>query len=40
MADIAIGRLLARFPRVRRAGSPVRERRARFRALLSFPVAV
>ena len=37
---VAIGRLVARFPRLRAAGSPVRARRARFRALVSFPVVV
>ncbi len=37
---VAIGRLVGRFPRLRAAGSPVRARRARFRALVSFPVAV
>lgn len=37
---VAIGRLVARFPRLRAAGAAVRARRARFRALVSFPVAV
>jgi cytochrome P450 len=37
---VAIGRLVARFPELRAAGPPVRARRARFRALVSFPVAV
>ena len=36
----AIGRLVARFPGLRAAGRPVRARRARFRAVSSFPVAV
>ncbi len=34
---IAIGRLLARFPRYRLAGEPVRGGRARFRGFLSLP---
>jgi cytochrome P450 len=37
---VAIGRLVRRFPRLEAAGRPVRARRARFRALLSFPVRV
>jgi cytochrome P450 len=37
---VAIGRLVARFPSLRAAGPPVRTPRARFRALVSFPVAV
>jgi cytochrome P450 len=37
---VAIGRLVARFPGLRAAGPPVRARRARFRALVSFPVTV
>ena len=37
---VAIGRLVGRFPGLRPAGSPVRGRRARFRTLLSLPVAV
>ncbi|HKB26789.1 MAG TPA: cytochrome P450 [Methylomirabilota bacterium] len=37
---VAIGRLVARFPNLRVAGKPVRARRARFRVLSSFPVAV
>jgi cytochrome P450 len=37
---VAIGRLVARFPGLRAAGPPVRAKRARFRALLAFPVAV
>jgi len=37
---VAIGRLVVRFPGLRAAGLPVRARRARFRALVSFPVAV
>jgi hypothetical protein len=37
---VAIGRLVARFPSLRAAGPPVRAPRARFRALVSFPVAV
>ncbi|WP_341704967.1 cytochrome P450 [Ferrovibrio sp.] len=36
--QIAIGRLLARFPDFRRAGDPVRGGRARFRGFLSYPV--
>lgn len=38
-AQIAIARFLARFPRYRRAGAPVRGGRARFRGFLSVPVA-
>jgi hypothetical protein len=37
---VAIGRLVARFPDLRLAGAPVRGRRARFRTLVSLPVAV
>jgi hypothetical protein len=37
---VAIGRLVARFPEMRLAGAPVRGRRARFRTLVSLPVAV
>jgi cytochrome P450 len=37
---VALGRLVARFPRLRPAGPAVRARRARFRALLSFPVSI
>ena len=37
---VAIGRLVARVPGLRAAGAPVRARRARFRALVSFPVTV
>lgn len=37
--QIAIGRLLARFPSYRRSGDPVRGGRARFRGYLSYPVA-
>ncbi len=37
---VAIGRLVQRFPRLQAAGRPVRARRARFRALVSFPVTV
>jgi cytochrome P450 len=35
---IAIGRLLARFPRYRLAGKPIRGGRARFRGFLALPV--
>jgi cytochrome P450 len=35
---VAIGRLVARFPRWRAAGTPVRARRARFRVVSAFPV--
>jgi cytochrome P450 len=35
---VAIGRLVARFPEVRLAGTPVRGRRARFRTLVTFPI--
>jgi len=37
---VALGRLVQRFPDLRPAGPPVRGRRARFRTLASFPVAV
>lgn len=37
---VAIGRLAARFPGLRLAGTPVRGRRARFRTLVSLPVAI
>jgi cytochrome P450 len=37
-ARIAIGRLLARFPRVDLGGPPVRDRRVRFRGFRSLPV--
>jgi hypothetical protein len=37
---IAIGRLAARFERLRAAAAPVRARRARFRAVSSFAVTV
>jgi len=37
---IAIGRLLARFPGYRLAGTPVRGGRARFRGFLSLPVSM
>ncbi|MBL8332656.1 MAG: cytochrome P450 [Rubrivivax sp.] len=35
---IALGALLARYPRLQRAGEPVRDRRVRFRGLRSLPV--
>lgn len=38
-ARIAIPALLARFPKLHLAGTPVRDRRARFRGFLSIPVA-
>ena len=37
---VAIERLVARFPGLRLAGTPIRGRRARFRTLVSLPVAV
>jgi cytochrome P450 len=37
---IAIGKLLARFPEIRRAGDFVRGGRARFRGYLSYPIAL
>jgi cytochrome P450 len=37
---VAIGRLVARFERLRASAPPVRARRARFRVVSSFPVAV
>jgi cytochrome P450 len=39
-ARIAIGKLLARFQTIERAGEPVRGGRARFRGFLHFPVTV
>jgi cytochrome P450 len=39
-ARIAISALLERFPRLRLAGAPVRDRRARFRGFLHLPMAV
>jgi cytochrome P450 len=38
-ARIAVARFLARFPRYRLAGAPIRGGRARFRGFLSIPVA-
>ena len=37
---VAIGRLAARFPGLRAAGPAVRGRRARFRTLVSLPIAL
>jgi cytochrome P450 len=37
---IAIGRLLARYPRMQRRGAPQRDLRMRFRGLRSLPVAL
>jgi hypothetical protein len=37
---VAIGRLVARFERLRAAGKPVRARRARFRVVSAFPVSL
>lgn len=37
---IAIGRLVQRFPNLRRAGEPVRGGRARFRGFLRYPVRI
>jgi cytochrome P450 len=39
-AQVAIGKLLQRFPKLRPDGAPVRGGRARFRGFLSLPVAV
>src|SRR6185312_3827219 len=39
-AEVAIGRLLARFRTIERAGEPVRGGRARFRGFARYPVAV
>ena len=39
-ARIALGRLLARFPRIEPAGAPERDRRVRFRGFRSLPVRV
>ena len=38
--QVAIGRLVRRFPKIRSAGPVVRGGRARFRGLAQFPVAV
>jgi cytochrome P450 len=38
-ARVAIGKLVARFPTIQRAGDPVRGGRARFRGFLHLPVA-
>ena len=38
--QVALGKLVARFPRLRPYGKPVRGGRARFRGFLSLPVAV
>ena len=38
--QVAIGKLIARFPQLRPNGAPVRGGRARFRGFLSLPVAV
>ncbi|MGH7355694.1 MAG: cytochrome P450, partial [Candidatus Rokuibacteriota bacterium] len=37
---VALGRLVQRFPDLKAAGPPVRGRRARFRTLVTLPVAV
>jgi cytochrome P450 len=37
---VAISKLVARFPAIRRAGDPVRGGRARFRGFLHLPVAM
>jgi len=37
---VAIGRLVARFERLRAAGKPMRARRARFRVVSAFPVSL
>ena len=37
---VAIGRLVARFERLRAAGKPMRARRARFRVVSTFPVSL
>ncbi|MBV9240107.1 MAG: cytochrome P450 [Xanthobacteraceae bacterium] len=39
-ARVAISKLVARFPTIRRAGEPVRSGRARFRGFLHLPVAM
>jgi cytochrome P450 len=39
-ARVAISKLVARFPTIRRAGDPVRGGRARFRGFLHLPVAM
>ena len=39
-ARVAISKLVARFPTIRRAGDPVRGGRARFRGFLHLPVAI
>ena len=38
--QVAIGKLVQRFPQLRRAGEQVRGGRARFRGFLRLPVAV
>jgi cytochrome P450 len=37
-AVVAIGKLVARFPQIERAGEPVRGSRARFRGFLRYPM--
>jgi hypothetical protein len=39
-ARIAVGRLLARFPRLALGAEPVRDRRVRFRGFSSLPVVL
>jgi cytochrome P450 len=38
--QVALGKLVRRFPELRLAGEPVRGGRARFRGFLQLPVAV
>ena len=37
---VALGRLVARFERLRAPAPPVRARRARFRVVSSFPIEI
>ena len=39
-AQVAIGKLVARFPKIERAGDFVRGGRARFRGFLHYPIRV
>jgi cytochrome P450 len=39
-AVVAIGKLVARFPQIERAGEPVRGGRSRFRGFLRYPMHV
>jgi len=39
-AQVAIGKLVARFATIKRAGEPTRGGRARFRGFLRYPIAI